>query len=924
MRHCLIFFFLCAAAPLITRAGGPGGKTTMPLQPALCHPSSDQSFLISGPGRRWWMKRADKVKDGGDVVSGSYNEGGEWLKAIVPGTVLTSLVADGIYPDPYFGDNNRRKRHVIPDMADSGREFYHYWFRTSFDIPASLSGRRIWLRLHGVNYRAAIWLNGKKVGNIAGMFVSPLFDITEIVQRQKKNTLALDVQPVDVPGQSGLKKERRNGAAGENNNGGDGLIGENVTMLMSAGWDFTYPDGIRDRNTGPWRDVEVFATGDVILEHPFVVSRLPLPDTSTSGETVSVDVYNASHRQQEGILQGSIKEPVMAGHSEKHDMLFSKKIILQPLERKTIVFTPDQYGQLRLFHPKLWWPVNKGEQNLYSLDLSFGQGKAESHHIAVRFGVREISSDQHTSDSSRRFLVNGSPVFIRGSNWIPEGMLRNTVKRTNAELWYTRQAGINLLRLWGGGIAESDYFYQLCDELGIMVWSEFWLTGDTRFPDDSPLYLQNLQSTVQRIRTHASLAYYVSANEAKEVAGAGELIRSLDSSRGYQQQSECCGVHDGSPYKYENPMTYFENTASSRGSRVDGFNPEYGTPCLPTVECLREMMPARDLWPINDSVWDYMDGGGFHQMTTKYRQAVDQFGPSASIEAFAKKAQFVGAMNYRSIWEVWNRNKFAFGDRWASGFLFWYHNSPVPQVAGRLYDWSLEPTAALYYSQNGLQPLHPQFDYLKNTVSVYNDYRKAFRHYRVVATVYDIHSKKAYTRGTRVDIPSDGFVKDAITLDFPSELSPVHFIRLVLQDSSGHPVASSFYWRSKDRYQGASTMTGPAVSGFQQLNELEKVQLETTSVLVMQTGNRQQGNRMLRVKLSNRSPTLSFFTQLKLQDGKGKSILPAFYSDNFINLLPGESRTISIRFDREDVTGKEVDLLTDGWNAIPQKKKFTL
>ncbi|RYE13642.1 MAG: glycoside hydrolase family 2, partial [Sphingobacteriaceae bacterium] len=376
-------------------------------------------------------------------------------------------------------------------------------------------------------------------------------------------------------------------------------------------------------------------------------------------------------------------------------------------------------------------------------------------------------SDQNTPDQSRKFLVNGQPIFIRGTNWVPEAMLRNSEQRTYAELRYTKQAGVNMLRLWGGGIAESDYFYQLCDEFGFLVWNEFWITGDTRLPADTALYFKNFTNTVKRLRNHASLAYYVAANEGGEVPGTGTLVKKLDPTRGYQVQSECCGVHDGSPYRYENPMQYFENTASKRGSRVDGFNPEYGTPCIPIFESLRKMMPQKDLWPINDSLWNYLDGNGFHQVTTKYKEAVDAFGKSSNITEFVKKAQFVGAMNFRAIWEVWNYNKFNYGDRFASGFLFWYHNSPLPQTASRMYDWFLEPTAALYYSQNGLAPLHPQFDYLKNTVSIYNDYRTAFANYSVEAAVYNFDSKKVWVKTVSVNVPADGVVNDAIKIDFP-------------------------------------------------------------------------------------------------------------------------------------------------------------
>ena len=111
-------------------------------------------------------------------------------------------------------------------------------------------------------------------------------------------------------------------------------------------------------------------------------------------------------------------------------------------------------------------------------------------------------------------------------------------------------------------------------------------------------------------------------------------------------QSECDGVHDGSPYKQVNPMQHYENTASPRGSRVDGFNPEYGAPTLPTVEILREMMDEKDLWPINKEVWDYLDGNGFHLMTTMYTDLVNNYGKSSSIDEFCPKRTTAGCYEF--------------------------------------------------------------------------------------------------------------------------------------------------------------------------------------------------------------------------------------------------------------------------------------
>ena len=870
----------------------------------LSRPTSNESVFLRSVNvykgnHQWQMKRANAEIEGGEISMPAYRAAG-WESAIVPGTVLNSLVVNGKYPEPYYGDNNRKTRKLIPDIADTGIDFYNYWFRTEFSIPRSFKGKRIWLKFHGINYRCDIWLNGKNLGKMAGMFNAQSFDITAIVNRKGKNVLAVDVLPVDVPGSNHKPGQPRTGAVGENHNGGSGEIGQNVTMLMSAGWDFTVPDGIRDRNTGIWRDVELYATGDVVLENAFVQTKLPLPDTTSSKQTVSVEVKNVTNEIQKGVLTGDILE---------NGITFSKAVNLSPYETKTVVFTPEEYSALNLKNPKLWWPINKGNQHLYTLSLKFSKSRKKVHHqLNTRFGIREISSDQQTPDKSRRFLVNGHPVFIRGTNWVPEAMLRNNEERTYAELRYTKQAGLNFIRLWGGGIAESDYFYQLCDEMGFMVWSEFWITGDTHFPKDTALYFKNLKSTVKRVRSHASSAYYVSANESTEIKGAGALIHQLDRTIGYQVQSECCGIHDGSPYRYENPMQYFENTASVRGSRVDGFNPEYGTPNVPIVESLRKMMPERDLWPIVDSVGNYLDGNGFHQVNTKYRQAVNEFGPSSSIEEYAKKAQFVGAMNYRAIWEVWNYNKFKYGDRFASGFLFWYHNSPVPQTASRLYDWYLEPTAALYYSQNGLQPLHPQFDYLKNTVSVYNDFRREFKNYNIEASVYDFDAKRISSQSAKINIPADGVVNDALKVNFPEEITQVHFIQLKLKDDAGKEIATSFYWRSKDAYKGAWTISGPAVSGFQDISNLPRIQLQ-------QSGEKQwsEGRLLVKVQIKNPSNTLSFFTQLKIQNEKGENINPAFYSDNFFSLLPGEEKEVRIEFLTDE--NKKIRLVTDAFNA---------
>ncbi len=855
--------------------------------------------------RAWQMARADKTGVSGDKISQPNFQSNGWSPAIVPGTVLNSLVANRVYPEPYFGMNNAHERNLIPDISQVGTGFYTYWFRSQFVVPNSFRNRRVWMQFDGINYRAEIWINGREIGQMAGMFRRGLFDVTEAVKIGAPNALAVLVKPIDEPNGFRAKSDKPR-AVGENRNGADGTIGRYTTMLMTAGWDFTFPDGIRDRNTGIWRDIKLFSTGSVSLRHPFVKTDLSLPDTKSSRQTISVELTNSSSQVLAGVLRASIPQSKIT---------LQKTVRLAAGETRVETFTPEEFAVLRWRNPRLWWPFNKGEQFLYNLNLEFVTDGKVSDTLKTRFGVRDIRSDRNTPDKSRIFYVNGKRLFLHGSNWIPEAMLRNSPERMNAELRYTRQAGVNFLRFWAGGVTESDQFFDLCDELGILVWTEFWQSGDTKIPEtpeEIAIYRANVEDTVKRIRPHASLAYYVSANErsANNIVPITDLLDKFDGTRGWQAGSETDGIHDGSPYVTVNPMFYYEDTASTRGSRINGLCPEYGAPILPTIDALREMMPAKDLWPIDKTTWDYMDGGGFHQMTTEYKRAVEQYGKSSNIEDFAWKSQMFGALAYRSIWEVWNANRFEYGDRFSTGLLFWYHNSPQPQVADRMWDWSLEPTAALYFSQDAHEPLHAQFDFLKNTVSVNNEWPRSFANYNLRTRIFNLDMTPVYNRSVKINVPADRLMSDVWKVELPPNLSPVHFIRLDITDAQNRPVADTFYWRSNHDYTRGRTMTGPLYEGFEDINALPTVKLRAQVL-----ARTQNGQNVTTARITNPSKSLAFMVWLRLQDLQGKPVRPAFYSDNFVSLLPGESRTI--RIENANLSPNQTKLIIDGWNVAP-------
>ena len=847
----------------------------------------------------WKMCRQDEAPAPGEALSLPGFDDSAWLSARVPGTVLTNLVENEILPDPYFSDNNRLSKGLIPDINEVGRDYYTYWFRTEFDLPESYAGKKVWLHPEGVNYRAEFWLNGHLFSTLTGMFRDDDIDISEFANIGGRNALAVLVYPVDFPGRPGKKTW---GAPGEYNNGGDGNIGLNSTMLMSVGWDFTFWDGVRDRNTGIWRSISLYSTGAVTVRHPFVRARLAHPGYDAAALDISAEVgsrYVDSPRKHPARLTGEITGPGL-----DKPLRFEKTVELYREEVQEVAFEP-----VHIDNPALWWPLGKGEQPLYCLKLQVFDGEVLSDESCTRFGIREIRATRETPDGSKVFMVNGKPVFIRGSNWIPEAMLKDNDKRMAAVLRLSAQCGFNLLRLWGGGIVESDYFHQLCDEYGFLVWEEFFMTGDTRHPHDRATYFANVESSVKRVRNHPCVAFYVASNESTEVSGTRELIEKLDGTRPWQQESECDGIHDGSPYVQVNPMLHYLDKASPRGSRVNGFNPEYGFTGLPHYTSLQRFLRPEEIWPMDKSVWDYLDGSGFGKVTTVVKALADEYGESKNIKEYGWKTQLLGAMNAKAIWDVWNYNKLEYGDRFCSGTLFWSHASPIPMVKNHMWDWYLVPTAALYHTMHALEPVHVQFDYLKNTVSVYNDRLSPLSGLSVTARLYDLNSRKLGTFVQKdVAVPADGVACDVVRIDFPEKITPVHFIALELRDAKGTVLSRNFYWRSIDGYV-PDTLTGPCASGFQSLQEMPAATLRSTL-----RRRSDQDNLYFDVTLKNSSGKIAFFNEVLLLGDDGLPVPYTFTTDNYFTLLPGESQTVTLEIAREDAPARPL-IHVEGWNV---------
>ncbi len=459
--------------------------------------------------KNWKAKRASELTVDGTLISAPGFQLYDWMDAVVPGTVLTTLLHNNKVPDPFFGMNNE----LIPDIYETGPEYYTFWFQNEFELPALKPGQQVWLKFRGINYRANIFLNGKRVNTDTheGMFLREKYLITELLNESGPNNLAVIVEPPTPVG-------KVNGGQG-----GDGVIARSVTQQYTPGWDWVC--SVADRNTGIWDQVSVEITGPVDIRDPYIKTRVPgkrIPDGKQDPAfvTVSAELVNTTGETQQGIFIADMGE-------------VQTKFAVSIKPGETIkVESPE----IKINNPKLWWPNGMGPQNLYQMEIRFEQNKINSDEESVSFGIRQTDDYFDKEVGARVFLVNGQKVFIKGGNWISSDLLlRLSPERYDAEVRMHAQMNMNMIRVWGGSITERPEFYNACDKYGILVWQDLWVTGDCNgcwldprkketqerrraYPDDHSLFLTSVIDQVKMLRNHPSLYMWVAG---KRISTAG-------------------------------------------------------------------------------------------------------------------------------------------------------------------------------------------------------------------------------------------------------------------------------------------------------------------------------------------------------------------------------------------------------------------
>jgi Glycosyl hydrolase 2 galactose-binding domain-like/Exo-beta-D-glucosaminidase Ig-fold domain/Glycosyl hydrolases family 2/Concanavalin A-like lectin/glucanases superfamily/Glycosyl hydrolases family 2, TIM barrel domain len=906
---------------------------------ALQADGDNQWTLASG----WQMEAAPRVKASAQEIAKAGFDAKEWMVATVPGTALTTMIDRGIYPDSDYGLNNL----AIPESLNK----QDYWYRNEFKAPKETAGRRLTLRFEGINYAAEVWLNGQSLGNIKGAFIRGVFDVTDAIKQGQSNVLAVRVSPPPHPG---IPQEQSIlGGPGEN---GGLMCLDGPTFVATEGWDWI--PAIRDRDTGIWQPVTLTATGVVKIGDVQVVTKLPLPDTTRADIEINVPMENVSDKPVKGTLHASMENVNVA------------KEITVPPGKSSVTLAPAEFAQLTLQNPRLWWPNGYGKPELYQLKVDFADGGKESDAKQVRFGVREVTYELGLLDSKgqlrrvevsptearargeqvvdvtregmrqipaadpippdfpkewrdywtswaasltpagetspavrpasdpemRHYLVikvNGVRIAARGGNWGMDDS-RKRVSREKLEPYFRlhREANVNIIRNWVGQNTEAT-FYDLADEYGMMVWNDFWAsTEDYNIePLDIPLFLDNARDTIERFRNHPSIVMWCGRNEGvpSPILNEGliDVISKYDGTRYYSPSSNQVNLQQSGPYKFQPAALYY--TVLNHG-----FSVETGAPSLSTLESLSHWMAKPDLWPISDA-WAYHDWhqSGNGESEPFMAELEEEFGAGTSVEDFERKAQMLNYTEHRAIFEGMNAHLWAPN----SGRMLWMTQPAWPSNMWQILSSDYDTQASFYGVKKACEPLHVQLDLSDGTVAVVNTTTTAQAGLTVTASVYSLDNKSLLHHEEKKDAAAN-----AATVGFKLDLMPlmatdVILVKLELRNAAGQLLSDNLYW------------LGARSASYRHLTRLPAATLLTSATMA--------GSGKIRVQLRNAGAAAALSNKLTLVNASdGSRILPAYYSDNYVSLLPGETREVEIEYPVSAAKGAPQVKLR-GWSLAP-------
>ncbi len=862
---------------------------------SLALPAALRAETVTPLREGWRVQSACNLQAAGDSIAAEGFAAEDWLKTAVPSTVLAAQVAAGRFPDPYFGMNLRQIPgtsypigHLFANLPMPQDSPYKcgWWYRNEFKAPAaSQKDERFWLHFAGINYRGEIWLNGHKIADstqVAGAYRTYDFDVTELLKPGKTNVLAVETF---APTEKDLG-------------------------INWVDWNPSPPD----KDMGLTGGVDLVATGAVTLRSPLVVTHFPGQALDSADLTVYAELHNATDHSIKGLVSGAA-----AG------VRFEQPVELAPHEDRGVTFTPEQFPQLHIRDPKPWWPRQMGQPHLERLTMSFSVQGQTTDEQSVDFGFREITSEL-TANGSRLFRVNGKPILIRGGGWSQDMLLRPDDNRLRDQFRLVRDLNLNTIRLEGK--LETDEFFHLADQQGILVmlgWCccDHWERWKDWTPEDLTIATASLRAQMLRLRHHASLLVWLNGSDNPPPVDVERAYLKVESETHWPNpvlssaNSTTSGVTGASGVKMTGPYDYVAPSywyLDRQYGGAFGFNTETSPgPALSSLASRQKFLPDPEAWPPS-ATWSYHYGGGEFANLKVLDEAMEAV--YAKPHSAAEYERLAGTMEYdsmRAMFEAYSKNKYA-----STGVIQWMLNNAWPSMIWHLYDYYLDAGASYFGAKKACEPLHIQYSYDDSSIVVVNSTYAAAVGLHASVRVYNLTGKEIYNTQTIVDSAADSVQRvSSIPENLYQGADRILFVDLTLKDASGEVVSRNFYWvpTTLTTFDWTKTdYTRTPVTRHEDLSALAN--LPSSKVAARAEIENTPRGRELRLHLDNSSTILAFQISAAIRTQSGGLIAPVIWSDNWIELVPGESRTLTALL--PDNAPADTIIQLAGWNIAPE------
>ena len=857
-------------------------------------PSAYCSASVTPLHDGWQLQSGCKIALPGDSISTTGFLPSKWIATSVPSTVVAAQVAAGLYPNPYYGMNLRNipgesfpigKLVANLPMPPDSPYRCGWWYRKEFVLPAVDKGRTLWLHFGGINYRADIWLNGKKIADrmqVAGAYRTYDFDITATADPGKRNVLAVETF---APTEKDLG-------------------------INWVDWNPTPPD----KDMGLWGDVTMTTSGPVILRSPMVVTHF----TDDSLMEADLRVYAELDNTSDYSISGKVTATVA-------NIPIEKPVTLAPHEHQTVALTPDQFPQLRVRNPRVWWPYVMGNPHLQRLTMRFTANGKVSDEQSIDFGIREITSEL-TDKGYRLFRINGRPILIRGGGWSQDMLLRQDPARLRDQLRLFRGMRLNTIRLEGK--LETDDFFQLADRQGILImlgWCccDQWEHWKDWTPENYTVSAASLRTQMLRLRYHPSLLVWLNGSDNHPPADVESAYLHIESETHWPNPilssasaaativTGASGVKMTGPYDYVAPSYWY---VDSHHGGAYGFNTETSPgPAIPSIESIRKFIPPDRLWP-PDTDWSFHNGGGHFKDLAVYDAAMKAiYGDVPTLEEYVRLSQAMAYDSERAMFEAYSRNKYT-----STGVIQWMLNNAWPSMIWHLFDYELDAGGGYFGTKKACEQLHVQYSYDDRSIVVVNSTWSMASRLTASVRVYDAQLHPLYSSEKSLDAPADSSTRiDTLPDSALPESSTLYFVDLTLKNPGGSIASRNFYWipatlTTFDWSKTDHTHT-PALQ-YENLKALRSLPPATVAATVRKRASAE--GTILEVTLRNSSRALAFQIDAALRTESGDIIAPVLWSDNFIELMPDESRTLTAILPPLTPAGAVVKL--SGWNIPVQ------